>query len=159
MFKEVLSLMMSGTEEDVIKFIDKCRDDFHKLSPEEVSFPRSVSDVLKNRCSSNIYSKGTPIHVRGALLFNHYIKVKKLDKKYSLIQNGEKIKFCYLKTPNHIRENVISFIQDFPNELGLNQYVDYDTQFDKGFLEPLKVILNAIDWKSEEVTTLDSFFI
>jgi DNA polymerase elongation subunit (family B) len=159
MFKEVLSLMMSGTENDVIKFIDKCRDDFHKLSPEEVSFPRSVSDVLKNRCSSNIYSKGTPIHVRGALLFNHYIKEKKLDKKYSLIQNGEKIKFCYLKTPNHIRENVISFIQDFPKELGLNQYVDYDTQFDKGFLEPLKVILNAIGWKSEKVTTLDSFFI
>jgi DNA polymerase elongation subunit (family B) len=159
MFKEVLSLMMSGTEEDVIKFIDKCRDDFRKLSPEEVSFPRSVSDVLKNRCSSNIYSKGTPIHVRGALLFNHYIKEKKLDKKYSLIQNGEKIKFCYLKTPNHIRENVISFIQDFPKELGLNQYVDYDTQFDKGFLEPLKVILNAIGWKSEKVTTLDSFFI
>jgi DNA polymerase elongation subunit (family B) len=159
MFKEVLGLMMSGTENDVIKFIDKCRNDFHKLSPEEVSFPRSVSDVLKNRCSSNIYSKGTPIHVRGALLFNHYIKEKKLDKKYSLIQNGEKIKFCYLKTPNHIRENVISFIQDFPKELGLNQYVDYDTQFDKGFLEPLKIILNAIDWKSEEVTTLDSFFI
>jgi DNA polymerase elongation subunit (family B) len=159
MFKEVLGLMMSGTEDDVIKFIDKCRDNFHKLSPEEVSFPRSVSDVLKNRCSSNIYSKGTPIHVRGALLFNHYIKEKKLDKKYSLIQNGEKIKFCYLKTPNHIRENVISFIQDFPKELGLNQYVDYDKQFDKGFLEPLKIILNAIDWKSEEVTTLDSFFI
>ena len=159
MFKEVLGLMMSGTENDVIKFIDKCRNDFHKLSPEEVSFPRSVSDVLKNRCSSNIYSKGTPIHVRGALLFNHYIKEKKLDKKYSLIQNGEKIKFCYLKTPNHIRENVISFIQDFPKELGLNQYVDYDKQFDKGFLEPLKIILNAIDWKSEEVTTLDSFFI
>ena len=159
MFKEVLGLMMSGTENDVIKFIDKCRDNFHRLSPEEVSFPRSVSDVLKNRCSSNIYSKGTPIHVRGALLFNHYIKEKKLDKKYSLIQNGEKIKFCYLKTPNHIRENVISFIQDFPKELGLNQYVDYDKQFDKGFLEPLKVILNAIDWKSEEMTTLDSFFI
>ena len=159
MFKEVLGLMMSGTENDVIKFIDRCRDNFHRLSPEEVSFPRSVSDVLKNRCSSNIYSKGTPIHVRGALLFNHYIKEKKLDKKYSLIQNGEKIKFCYLKTPNHIRENVISFIQDFPKELGLNQYVDYDKQFDKGFLEPLKVILNAIDWKSEEMTTLDSFFI
>jgi DNA polymerase elongation subunit (family B) len=159
MFKEVLGLMMSGTEDDVIKFIDKCRNDFHKLSPEEVSFPRSVSDVLKNRCSSNIYSKGTPIHVRGALLFNHYIKEKKLDKKYSLIQNGEKIKFCYLKTPNHIRENVISFIQDFPKELGLNQYIDYDTQFDKGFLEPLKVILNAIGWKSEKVTILDSFFI
>lgn len=158
MIKDSLKLMMNGTEKEVIDYIEKCRIDFCKLSPEEVSFPRSVSDILKSQCSVNIYTKGTPIHVRGALLFNHHIKKKNLDKKYSLIQNGEKIKFCYLKTPNHIRENVISFIQDFPKELGLNQYVDYDKQFDKGFLEPLKIILNAIGWKSEEVASLDSFF-
>ncbi len=159
MIKDALKLMMSGTEEDVIKFIDKCRIDFNKLSPEEVSFPRSVNDVVKYRSSNSIYEKGTPIAVRGALLFNYHIKEKKLTKKYSLIQNGEKIKFCYLKKPNPIYENVISFIQDFPKELGLNSYVDYDTQFEKGFLEPLKTILNAIGWNSERQTTLDSFFI
>jgi DNA polymerase elongation subunit (family B) len=151
--------MMNGTEETVIKFIDKCREDFRKLPPEQISFPRSVSDVIKNKCNDNIYAKGTPIHVRGALLFNHYIKEKNLTNKYSLIQNGEKIKYCYLKTPNHIRENVISFISDFPKELGLSQYIDYDTQFEKGFLEPLKTILNAIGWKSENKITLDSFFL
>jgi DNA polymerase elongation subunit (family B) len=159
MIKDALKLMMSGTEDDVIKFIQKCRIDFSKLSPEEVSFPRSVNDLVKYKSENSIYEKGTPIAVRGALLFNYHIKEKKLAKKYSLIQNGEKIKFCYLKKPNPIYENVISFIQDFPKELNLSSYVDYDTQFEKGFLEPLKTILNAIGWNSEKKTTLDSFFI
>jgi DNA polymerase elongation subunit (family B) len=158
MIKDALKLMMNGTEDEVIEFISKCRTDFHKFSPEEVSFPRSVNDLVKYRSSNSIYEKGTPIAVRGALLFNYHIKEKKLTKKYSLIQNGEKIKFCYLKKPNPIYENVISFIQDFPKELNLNSYIDYDTQFEKGFLEPLKTILNAIGWNSEKQTTLDSFF-
>ena len=159
MIKDALKLMMSGTEDDVIRFIDKCRVDFNKLSPEEVSFPRSVNDIVKYRSSNSIYEKGTPIAVRGALLFNYHIKEKKLTKKYSLIQNGEKIKFCYLKNPTPIYENVISFIQEFPKELGLNSYVDYDTQFEKGFLEPLRAILTAIGWSSERQATLDSFFV
>jgi DNA polymerase elongation subunit (family B) len=91
-------------------------------------------------------------------LFNHYIKEKKLTNKYSLINNGEKIKFCYLKKPNIIHENVISFISEFPTELGLDQYVDYDLQFEKAFLEPLKVILDAIGWNVEKTVNLESFF-
>ena len=86
----LLKMMMTGTEEDVIHFIDKSREEFKKLPPEQIAFPRSVSDVVKYKSSSDIYSKGTPIHCRGALLFNHYIKLNKLDNKYSLIQNGEK---------------------------------------------------------------------
>jgi DNA polymerase elongation subunit (family B) len=158
MIKDALKLMMSGTEEQVIRFIENCRVEFKNFSPEEVSFPRSVSDIVKHQCSSRIYDKGTPIHVRGALLYNHYIKKNNLTSKYSLIQNGEKIKFCYLKLPNPIYENVISFIQEFPKELNISKYIDYDTQFEKGFLEPLKIILNAIGWNWEKAITLDSFF-
>jgi len=158
MIKDALQLMMSGTEDEVIDFIDKSRSKFKSLPPEQISFPRSVSDVVKYKSSSNIYSKGTPIHARGALLFNHYIKENKLDNKYSLIKNGEKIKFCYLKKPNIIHENVISFIQEFPKELNLNQYIDYDLQFEKAFLDPLKTILDSIGWKVEKTNTLESFF-
>jgi len=158
MIKDGLKLMMSGTEEQVIKFIDKCRTDFRKLPPEQIAFPRTASDVRKYRSHSDIYAKGTPIHIRGALLFNHYIKDKNLTNKYSLIGNGEKIKFIYLKKPNIIQENIISFIQDFPTELGLDKYIDYELQFEKSFLEPLKSILDAIGWKTEQTTTLESFF-
>ena len=109
MLKDAFKILMTGTEDDMISFIDKSREEFKKLPPEQVSFPRSVSDVIKYKSHSDIYVKGTPIHVRGALLFNYYILKNKLDNKYSLIKNGEKIKFCYLKKPNTLHENVISF--------------------------------------------------
>ena len=158
MIKDALKLMMNGTEEDVIAFIDNARKEFRQLPPEQISFPRSASDVNKYKSSSTIYSKGTPIHVRGALLFNHYIKEAKLTNKYSLIQNGEKVKFLYLKKPNTIHENIISFIQEFPKELNLDKYIDYELQFEKAFLEPLKIILDSIGWNIEKTVNLELFF-
>jgi len=158
MIKDALNLMMGGTEDEVIDFIDDAREKFKKMTPEEIAFPRTVSDVNKHKSHSMIYAKGTPIHCRGALLYNYYVKEKKLDTKYSLINNGEKIKFIYLKKANPIRENVISFISDFPVELGIDKYIDYDLQFDKAFLEPVKVILDAIGWNVEKVVNLELFF-
>jgi DNA polymerase elongation subunit (family B) len=158
MIKDALKLMMNGTEDEVIDFIAASRRKFRNLPPEEIAFPRSVSDVTKYKSASMIYTKGTPIHVRGALLFNHYIKEKKLTNKYSLISNGEKIKFCYLKKPNKIHENVISFIQDFPKELDIDQYIDHDLQFNKSFLEPLRIILDSIGWEVERTANLEAFF-
>ena len=158
MIKDALKLMMSGTEDEVIDFIENARKEFKSLPPEQISFPRSASDVQKYSSSSNIYAPKTPIHIRGALLFNHYIKQNKLTNKYSLIQNGEKVKFIYLKKPNSIHENIISFIQEFPKELNLDKYIDYDLQFEKAFLEPLKIILDAIGWRVEKTANLESFF-
>ena len=158
MIKDALKIMMNGTEDEVIDYIDACRKEFKTLPPEDIAFPRTASDVRKYQASSTIYAKGTPIHIRGALLFNHYVKQKKLTNKYSLIGNGEKVKFLYLKKPNTIQENVVSFIQDFPKELGLDKYIDYDLQFEKSFVEPLKAILDAIGWNVEKTVTLESFF-
>ena len=159
MIKDVLKLIMTKTEDDVIDFIENCRTKFRSLPPEEISFPRTVSNVKKYKSVNAIYEKGTPIHARGALLFNHYVKKNKLTQKYSLINNGEKIKFCYLKRPNPIQENVISFIQQFPEELNLDKYIDYDLQFEKSFLEPLKIILDSIGWQAERTVNLESFFV
>ena len=159
MIKDVLKLIMTKTEDDVIDFIENCRTKFRSLPPEEISFPRTVSNVKKYKSVNAIYEKGTPIHARGALLFNHYVKKNQLTQKYSLINNGEKIKFCYLKRPNPIQENVISFIQQFPEELNLDKYIDYDLQFEKSFLEPLKIILDSIGWSAERTVNLESFFV
>jgi DNA polymerase elongation subunit (family B) len=157
--KDALKVVMKGTEDEAIDFIENFRKEFKSLPPEDISFPRSVSEVTKYKSNRSIYEKGTPIHCRGALLFNHHVKRLGLEGKYSLIKNGEKIKFCYLRSPNPIHENVMSFIQDFPRELGLEKYVDYDLQFEKSFLDPLKIILDVIGWGVEKTVNLESFFL
>ena len=157
--KDALKVMMSGTEDEMIDFIDQFRKKFRSLPPEEISFPRTVSDVVKYKGRNAIYEKGTPIHARGSLLFNHHVKRLGLEGKYSLIGNGEKVKFCYLRSPNPIHENVMSFIQDFPREIGIEKYIDYDLQFEKSFLDPLKIILDVIEWNVERTASLDSFFV
>jgi DNA polymerase elongation subunit (family B) len=152
-------VLMNYTEEEMIKFVEDTKKEFFKLDPEEVAFPKGISDVSKFMGSTTLYKKGTPIHVRGSILYNKNLKQHGLENKYNAITNGEKIKYCYLKMPNPIMENVIGFIQMLPKEFGLHSYVDYETQFDKTFLQPLKTILDVIGWKTEKTITLDQFFI
>ena len=155
--KQMFKVIIRGSEEETQQSIADFKNRFNSLSPEEISFPRGVSELAKWSDRKTIYTKGTPIHVRGALLYNHSIKDKSLHKKYELIQAGDKIKFCYLKLPNHIKENVITFPGYLPPELQLLKYIDYDKQFEKTFLEPLNFILKAIGWESEKRTTLEDF--
>ena len=157
-FLQVFKIIISGSELDTRKFINDFKTEFKSLPPEAVSFPRGCSEVKKYADRKTIFKKGTPIHVRGALLYNHQIKDKALDKKYSPIQNGEKVLFSYLKMPNPIRQNVISFPDYIPPEMNLARYVDYETQFSKTFLDPIAPILDAVGWSVEEKSTLEDFF-
>jgi DNA polymerase elongation subunit (family B) len=158
MIKEGINIIMTKGENEVIDFIENSRKQFKSLTPEEIAFPRSISEINKWISKTNMYNKGVPIHVRGSILYNHHTKKNGLDKKYPAIQSGEKIKFVYLKVPNLIQENVFSFIQEFPRELQLEKYVDYETQFNKSFVEPMKIILDAIGWSVEKSVSLESFF-
>jgi DNA polymerase elongation subunit (family B) len=155
--KEALKVIMTKDESVLIQFIDDFRTKFKKLSPEEIAYPRSCNNLKKYSSRTTIYKKSCPIHVRGSLLYNNLLKKKKL-KKYQQIQEGDKVKFIQLKEPNPLRENVISFIGTLPKEFDLHQYIDYDNQFDKSFLEPLRFIVNAIGWSFERQSTLDEFF-
>jgi hypothetical protein len=131
-------------------------EEFTSLPAEAVSFPRGVSELNKWVDHALTYKKGTPIHVRGAILYNKLAKEKGLMVEG--VKDGTKVKFCYLKTPNPLMENVIAFPQFLPKEFELEQYIDYETQFDKTFKDPLKLVTDAINWNVDKVSTLESFF-
>ena len=159
--KDAIKLIVTTDEDTVINFIEEFKNEFHSYEPEDISFPRGVSNISKYRDSSSIYKKGTPIAVKGALLYNNKLKELKLERKYSSITDGEKIKFVYMKKPNPIGGNddvVISFPNSIPKEFDLSSYIDYNKQFEKSFLDPLKNILDMINWNYEKTSSLESFF-
>ena len=156
--RESIKIMMQGTEEDIHAFIADFKETFKQLPPEDISFPRGMNGLKEYSDSVSLYKKGTPIHVKGAILYNARLKALKLEKKYPLIQEGEKIKFTYLKMPNPIKDTVISYPSRLPQEFGLQQFIDYDVQFSKAFLEPIKVVLDCMNWSTEKINTLESFF-
>ena len=155
--KQSLEVILYKSEAEVQAFVKTFREKFSKLSVEDIAFPRSISDIEKYR-GDPIYKKATPIHVRGALLFNHYIKQKGITKKYQPIGNGNKIKFVYLRTPNPLNENVIAFNTELPKEFDLHEYIDYDLQFEKVFLDAMEIVVKPLGWHAEEQSSLDLFF-
>ena len=155
--KEAINVIINEDEQSVIKFIENKRADFRSQNFEDVAFPRGCKGLAKYMDASQIYKKGTPIHVRGALMYNYLLKEKKVER-FQPVMEGDKVKFCYLKLPNPSRENIIAVPNTLPHELGLNQYIDYDLQFDKSFLEPMKTIIHAIGWNVETRQTLEVFF-
>jgi len=157
--KKAFTIIINNTNDDLISFIDDVRKESREQGVENISFPRGCNGLDKYRSSADLYKKGTPIQVRGAILYNHFISKKKLQNKYPLIQEGEKIKFVYLKTPNPIGENIIAYLQTLPKELNLDKYIDYDRQFEKSFVEPLKNVVETIGWQVERRGSLESFFV
>ena len=160
--KEALKIIMSGGEKELNDFLIAFRKEFEELPPEEIAYPRSVNGVKKFYSDSSIYRKGTPMHIKGALVYNHMVRERKLTRKYTLIQNGDKIKYLELRQPNPLGCNVISFPSKLPKELDILKYVDYDSQYEKSFIDPLSFITNNIGWKIDRSfgtqTTLEDFF-
>lgn len=156
--KAAFNIIMTKKEKDIQEFIKQFRDDYPSLDIADIAFPRSVKGLEKYADQVSIFGKKCPIHVKGSLLYNKFILDNKLQKKYPLIQEGEKIKFIYLKEPNPIRQPVIAMLNGLPKEMNLLDYIDYETQFEKSFMEPLKSILNAVNWSPVEINTLDQFF-
>jgi DNA polymerase elongation subunit (family B) len=156
--KKSIKIMMQGTENDIHEFIADFKVNFKKLPVEDISFPRGLNGLKDYADSVIMYKKGTPIHVKGAILYNHYLVKMGLDKKYPKIQEGEKVKFTYIKQPNPFKDMVISYPGRLPVEFGLQEYIDYDLQFEKAFIEPIKVVLDCMGWTTEKRNSLESFF-
>ena len=157
--KETISLIINTDEATVQEFIANLKTEFKKLPVEDISFPRGVNGIREYSDSTTLYKKGTPIHVKGAILYNDLLAKHNLTKKYQEIKEGEKLKFTYLKVPNPVKDTVISFPVRLPKEFALQPYIDYETQFEKTFVEPMKIILDCIGWKVERQNSIESFFV
>lgn len=156
--KNVISVIMNGDESAVHEFVAKFKNDFRGLPAEKVAFPRGCNGLSEYYDPNNIYKKGTPIATKGALVYNHAIRKMKLTGKFQELREGDKLKFIYLNIPNPIGEKVIAFGGKIPDEFGLSGFIDYDLQFEKTFLEPLRTILGVLGWTDEKVDTLEALF-
>jgi len=156
--KQAIKLIMTKDEDTLQKFIAEFKKEFYQMTAEQISFPRSCNNLKKYMHGSNIFIKGTPIHVKGALIYNHQLKQFKLHRKYPLIQEGDKIKFLKLVEANPFKFDVISYVTKLPSEFKLQEYIDYDIMFQKTFLDPMSFILNSIGWTYEKTASLEAFF-
>ena len=156
--KEAYDVIIQKDQEAMIDFVSKFREQYSSLSSEIIAFPRGVNGLGKYADENSVYGFKTPVHVKGSLYFNHFIDQYKLNKKYQKIKEGDKIKFIYLKEPNPIQSPVISFLNVIPKEFDLQNYLDYNSMFEKSFIEPIKEVLNAINWKVERTNSLEDFF-
>ena len=156
--KEAIDMMMTKDNDTLIKFVADFREEFNQMTPEQISFPRSCNNLKKYRSSKDIFVKGTPIHVKGALIYNQKIKEQKIDHIYPAIQEGDKIKFIKLKSRNPFKNDVISYITKLPREFELDEYIDRDIMFEKTFITPLSFILESIGWDVEKKASLEAFF-
>jgi len=157
--REAFKVIMGGDQKEMKEFIQNFRREFELMSPEEIAFPRSVNGVKKYTDTSSIYKKGTPMHVKGAIMYNHLLKTKKVSHKFQPIYEGDKGKYIHLRK-NLWNVNVITFISKLPKEFDLHGYVDYETQFNKSFMDPLRFILGAIKWNidASDSNTIEDFF-
>jgi len=156
--KESVNIVLTKDEQTLREYVEAIESKWHNLSPPDIAFPRTANNVTEYKDSGSIYRKGTPIHVKGALMYNHLLVTKNLEQKYEEIRDSDKIKFVYLKKQNPLGINVITFRSEIPPEFRLNEYVDYDMMFSKAYLEPLQSLLNVVGWSVKEEATLEGLF-
>ena len=157
--REAFKVIMGGDQKEMKEFIVNFRRDFELLQPEDIGFPRSVNGTGKYKDETSIYKKGTPMHVKGALMYNHLLKYHKLEHKYPKIMNGDKARFVHLRK-NKWNANVITFVSKLPKEFDMHGLIDYEHQFNKAFMEPMRFILDAIRWRIDASggNTVEDFF-
>ena len=153
--KDSFKIIMNGNEKDLQNYVAKFYDEFTNYGFEEIAFPGGIS-MTNYKMNGEEFAKGTPFRVKGALMYNKLVKQHGMNLEQ--ITDGDKIKYCYLKLPNPIRVNVIATPGELPTKFGLDNYIDYETQYSKSFIKPLEPILDTVNWSTEKRATLESFF-
>lgn len=164
LIKETIDYFFTHSNNDLIKIINDCENKIYSEKDfSKIAFPKTVNGLKKYSSSTQtnnfLYEPKTPLHVRGSLRFNKWLKDNRLETKYSPIQEGEKIKYVYLKLPNIIKEDVIAWSSsDPPKELKLETMIDFERHFQIGYMNPIKTLLTAVGWKEKETISMSDLF-
>ncbi|MAE56074.1 MAG: DNA polymerase [Porticoccaceae bacterium] len=153
----MIRLTLLEDEKTLQSYISDFKDKFKAMQFEDIAFPRTMNNISKMTQTSG-FAKGTPPHIRGAIQFNRLLKQYKLEKDWETMKDGEKGKFIYLREPNNIGTNVLSFNHTVPKEFDFIKYIDFEKQFSKAIIEPMDIILSPIGWTPEKQNTLEDFF-
>ena len=153
----MIRLTLLEDEKTLQSYISDFKDKFKSMQFEDIAFPRTMNNISKMTQSAG-FAKGTPPHIRGAIQFNRLLKKYKLEKDWETMKDGEKGKFIYLREPNNIGTNVLSFNHTVPKEFDFIKYIDFEKQFSKAIIEPMDIILSPIGWTPEKQNTLEDFF-
>ena len=156
--RDSIDVIFEGSESALKQYVSDFKKEFMQLPIESIARPSGINGLVTYKGDDRIYAKGTPIHVRGSLLYNHHIKRLKLDKKYETIQDGDKIKFVYVRTPNPFQEDVIAFLDKLPDEFELDYFINRELQFQTVFVDALQIMVNPLKWNLDDSANLDDFF-
>lgn len=154
---EIIKLILDTDEQTVQTYLSQFKEKFMNLPFEEIAMPRTMNNVSKQTRNDNSFNKGTPPHVRGAIAYNKLLLRNGLTN-WESIKDGDKAKFMYLRQPNNVGTDVISFYSTLPKELNIEQYIDKEKMFEKVVIDPVKNILDPINWSPVKIQTLADFF-
>lgn len=160
-YKEAVKLTLSSDEVTIQEFVVEFENKFRSGDLQNIAFPRGVNNIEKwVDDTSGLPISGCPIHVRASLVFNKFLSDKGIVD-IEPIRSGDKIKYVYLKKGNPLNSHVVGFINFVPTELEtiIMKYIDYDTQFDKTFLTPIRNFVSVVGWNPVYENTLEQFFI
>jgi DNA polymerase elongation subunit (family B) len=156
--RDAVGFVLNGDLKGLREYVEDFKTRFYTMVAEDIAVPRSVSGLAKYAGEGDeLYKAKVPIQVRGALVYNQLLRRYQI-KGLAPIHDGDKAKYCYLKTPNPAGEDVITIINSLPRKFKLEKYIDYYKMFDKTFLSQIDIILNAVDWELEEHATLEGLF-
>ena len=168
-FNSILNKILFGATRDKIDLeILEFKNSLNDLPLEQLGKPTGVKDIKKYverpPGAGNIFTvlkTGAPVNVKAAVRYNDFLKFKGLDKKYSQIVQGDKIKWVYLKD-NPYKIDTMGFLDfDFPEEVRtfVETYIDRDKAFDSILKNKLETFYQDLSWGSLTLNThVNNFF-
>ena len=166
---EILMDILQAVDKDIIddKIIN-FKKTMKTLPVADISLPTSVkklSKFVEGKNGTSFFSrvaKGTPAHVKAAILYNDVLVHKNLDKKHEVIANGEKIKWAYLKSnPLNIPAIAFKGYKDPPQIMSfIQQYIDCDKIFIGVLKNKIDMFYQALSWTEpvDKSKSIERFF-